>query len=113
MHAGRFCRPLRRRASYELRAIERQGRPGCGRPSRPSAPSRAAGRFHIDTVDFYLSRSRRIVHRRSGEAVRETVEVIEADVNRLIGQVEAYAQKQLAEASARPCWCRTRTRPRR
>ncbi len=82
--------------SYQLRAVERQG------ASRLRATIKAvsgeaanAGRFHIDTVDFYLSRSRRMFIGEAARLFRTTLEVTEADVNRLIGQVEAYAQKQL------------------
>jgi DNA primase catalytic core len=77
---------------YELRAIEQQ------KQARLRATIKAVGpehRFHIDTVDFYLSRSRRMFIGEAARLFRETVEVIEADVNRLISQVEAYAQKQL------------------
>ncbi len=81
---------------YELRAIEQQ------KAARLRATVKAvhAGRFHIDTVDFYISRSRRIFISEVARLFCETVEVIEADVNRLIGQVEAYAQKQLAESQS-------------
>jgi len=81
---------------YQLRAIEQQG------ASRLRATVKAvsgdpanAGRFHIDTVDFYLSRSRRMFIGEAARLFRDTVEVVEGDVNRLIIQVEAYAQKQL------------------
>ena len=79
---------------YELRAIEQQK----AARLRATIKAVAAGRFHIDTVDFYVSRSRRFFISEVARLFRETVEVIEADVNRLIGQVEAYAQKQLAES---------------
>ena len=81
---------------YELRAIEQQ------KAARLRATVKAvhAGRFHIDTVDFYISRSRRIFISEVARLFRETIEVIEADVNRLIGQVEAYAQKQLTESQS-------------
>jgi DNA primase catalytic core len=85
--------------SYQLRAIEQQG------ASRLRATVKAlstdpsgAHRFHIDTVDFYLSRSRRMFIGEAARLFRKTVEVTEADVNRLIVQVEAYAQKQLTES---------------
>jgi hypothetical protein len=54
----------------------------------------ANGRFHIDTVDFYLSRPRRVFIGEVARLLRESAEVIEGDMNRLIGQLEAYAQKQ-------------------
>jgi DNA primase catalytic core len=83
---------------YELRAIEQQ------KQARLRATVKAvgteavnAGRFHIDTVDFYVSRSRRAFISEAARLFRETVEVIETDVNRLLGQAEAYAQKQLTE----------------
>ena len=82
---------------YELRAIEQQ------KAARLRATIKAVGpehRFHIDTVDFYVSRSRRFFIGEVARLFRETVEVIEADVNRLIGQVEAYAQKQLVESQS-------------
>jgi DNA primase catalytic core len=79
---------------YELRAIER---PNAAR-LRASVKAVHEGRFHIDMVDFYLSRSRRVFIGEAARLFRETAEIIEADVNRLIGQLEAYAQKQLAGA---------------
>jgi len=82
---------------YELRAVERF------KQSRLKATIKAVGpdhRFHIDTVDFYVSRSRRFFMGEAARLFRETVEVIEGDVNRLIGQVEAYVEKQLAESHA-------------
>jgi DNA primase catalytic core len=78
---------------YELRAIEQQKQARL----RATVKAVSAGRFHIDTVDFYVSRSRRAFIGEAARLFRETVEVIEADVNRLLGQVEAYAMKQLTE----------------
>ena len=81
---------------YELRAIER---PNAAR-LRASVKAVHEGRFHIDMVDFYLSRSRRVFIGEAARLFRETAEVIEADVNRLITQLESYAQKQLAETAS-------------
>jgi DNA primase catalytic core len=88
---------------YELHAIEqqKQARLRATVKAFAAAGGGAPGGahcFHIDTVDFYISRSRRIFISEVARLFRETIEVIEADVNRLIGQVEAYAQKQLAES---------------
>ena len=80
---------------YELRAIER---PNAAR-LRASVKAVHEGRFHIDMVDFYLSRSRRVFIGEAARLFRETAEVVEADVNRLIGQLEAYAQKQQSETT--------------
>jgi hypothetical protein len=76
---------------YELRAIEKPS------ASRLKATIRATGdqgRFVIDTVDFYLSRSRRSFMSEAARLFRETVDVIEADVNRLITQLETYAKER-------------------
>ena len=76
---------------YECQAIEQPN------PARLKATVKAVapgGRFHIDTVDFYLSRHRRVFIGEVARLLRESAEAIEADINRLIGQLEAYAQKQ-------------------
>jgi hypothetical protein len=85
---------------YELRAIEKQKEARLRATIRASSGQGGAHRFHIDTVDFYASRSRRMFISEAARLFRETVEVIEADVNRLIGQVEAYVQKKLAETKS-------------
>ena len=100
---------------YEVRAIEQPNPARLRATVKAVRAVRRPGRAlrHIDTVDFYLSRSRRDVHQRSGPAVSGNVEVIEADMNRLIEQLETYAQKQTARArQTRWRWCPTRTRPR-
>jgi DNA primase catalytic core len=81
---------------YELRAIEKPG------ASRLKATIRAVGsqgRFVIDTVDFYLSRSRRGFMSEAARLFGENVEVIEADTNKLIEQLESYVSHQAAGAS--------------
>lgn len=81
---------------YELRAIER---PSAARlKATVKALGSEPGRFHIDTVDFYLSRSRRAFMSEAARLFREEVETVEADVNRIIIQLEAYAAQSL-EAS--------------
>lgn len=82
---------------YECQAIEQPN------PARLKATVKAVapgGRFHIDTVDFYLSRHRRVFIGEVARLLREKVEVIEDDINRLIGQLEAYAQKQTTDRQA-------------
>jgi len=83
---------------YELRAIEQQKQARLRATVKAvSQDAASAGRFHIDTVDFYVSRSRRLFIGEAARLFREAIEIIEADMNRLISQVEAYARKQLAE----------------
>ena len=80
---------------YEVRAVEHPN------PARLRATVKAvssdaanAGRFHIDTVDFYLSRSRRTFISEAARLFRDTADVIEGDVNRLITQLETYAKER-------------------
>lgn len=82
---------------YEMVAIER---PSAARlKATVKALSTEAGRFHIDTVDFYLSRSRRVFIAEAARLFRDVPDVIEADVNRLTLQLESYVEKRLAEKS--------------
>lgn len=79
---------------YECQAIEQPN------PARLKATVKAVapgGRFHVDTVDFYLSRHRRVFLGEVARILREKTEVIEDDINRLIGQLEIYAQKQAGQ----------------
>jgi len=75
---------------YELRGIEKSG------ASRLKATIRAVGdqgRFVIDTVDFYLSRSRRGFMTDVARLFHETVDVIETDLNKITTHLESYATK--------------------
>ena len=82
---------------YELRAIER---PNAARLRANVKALNEQGRFHIDTVDFYLSRSRRAFISEAARLFRETPDVIELDVNRLIAQLENYAKERQAGTAA-------------
>jgi DNA primase catalytic core len=85
---------------YEVRAVEHPS------PARLKATVRAfstdaanaggpcGSHFHIDTVDFYLSRSRRTFISETARLFRDTVDVVEGDVNRLITQLETYANER-------------------
>jgi DNA primase len=78
---------------YELRAIEKPS--GSRLKATIKATGSEAGRFHIDTVDFYLSRSRRAFIIEAARLFRDTPEVVEMDLNRLTVQVEEYIEKKL------------------
>lgn len=86
---------------YELRGIERPS------PARLRATIKAVssepsqlGRFHIDTVDFYLSRSRRAFVLETARLFHEAAEVIESDLNRLTERLEKHTQTE--PVTARP-----------
>jgi len=84
---------------YELMAIEK---PSAARlRATVKALGQEPGRFHIDTVDFYLSRSRRNFLVEAARLFRETPEVIEMDLNRLIVQLKSYVEKRMSEDTPR------------
>ncbi len=83
---------------YQLCAIEK---PNAARlKATIKALSQEAGRFHIDTVDFYLSRSRKAFVSEAARLFREMPEVIEGDVNRLTVAMEKYVVQQLEGKTA-------------
>jgi len=84
---------------YDLRAVEK---PSAARLKATIRAMGEQGRFAIDTVDFYLSRSRRGFMCEAARLFRETVEVIELDLNRLIIQLETYAQNKAVATVALP-----------
>jgi len=78
---------------YELCAIEK---PSAARlKATIKVLSTDANRFHIDTVDFYLSRSRRIFIAEAARLLREIPETIESDVNRILLAVEKYITQRI------------------
>ena len=82
---------------YELCAIEK---PSAARlKAMVKALSEEPGRFHIDTVDFYLSRSRKGFIAEAARLFRELPETVEADVNRITVALEKYAAQKLEGAS--------------
>jgi DNA primase len=83
---------------YELCAIEK---PSAARLKATvkavpgeATPVQASRLFHVDTVDFYLSRSRKAFVSEAARLFREVPEVIEDDVNRLIVALEDYAKRK-------------------
>ncbi|MGH8612589.1 MAG: CHC2 zinc finger domain-containing protein [Gammaproteobacteria bacterium] len=80
---------------YEVRAIER---PNAARlRATLKAVSHEQHRFHIDTVDLYLSRARRSFLTEAARLFREPIDVIEFDLNRLITKIEAYVEQRRHE----------------
>jgi hypothetical protein len=81
---------------YDIRAIEK---PSAARLKATIRAIGDQGRFVIDTVDFYVSRSRRNFLSEAARLFRETADVVELDLNRIIQQLESYVEKRLAEAA--------------
>lgn len=90
---------------YELCAIDKPS------PSRLKATVRAlagasggagAPRFVIDTLDFFSMRSKRSFIAEAGRMFRESVEVIEADVNRLTLAAENFVALRAGGGAAAP-----------
>jgi len=85
---------------YELCAIEKPSASRLKATIKAVSDEPSGARFHIDTVDFYLSRSRKSFVAEAARLFREMPETIEADVNRLIIAVEKYLAQKLEGASA-------------
>lgn len=77
---------------YMVRGIE-------GSKTKLKANIRAinCSRFHIDTVDLYLAKSRQSFIKEAGLLFKENPEIIETDLNQLITLSEEYLQKQKQE----------------
>ncbi|MEM9446605.1 MAG: hypothetical protein AAGA18_14775 [Verrucomicrobiota bacterium] len=81
--------------TYQLRAIEK---PSPGRlRSTVKAVNDETKRLHIDTIDFYLSRSRKTFIGETARLFSESAEVIESDVINLMEIVESYVNQQLSD----------------
>jgi DNA primase len=93
---------------YELCAVEK---PGAGRlkATIKAVPSdgqlgQASRLFHIDTVDFYLARSRKTFISEAARLFRDVPETIEGDVNRLLLAAENYlVEREKGTGPLLPC----------
>lgn len=82
---------------YELCAIEK---PSAARlKATVKALTDEAGRFHIDTVDFFLSRSRKGFIAEAARLFREMPEAIEIDVNAITVALEKHVTQKLEGAA--------------
>jgi hypothetical protein len=84
---------------YELCAIEK---PSPGRLKATAKAIDKLGKFFIDTVDFYLSRSRQKFITEAARLLKESIETIEADVNRIIVQLESHASQPAQAEEKKP-----------
>jgi len=85
---------------YELCAIEKPSASRLKATIKAVSDEPSGSRFHIDTVDFYLSRSRKTFVAEAARLFREMPDAIEADMNRLIIAIEKYLAQKLDGASA-------------
>jgi hypothetical protein len=81
---------------YDVRAIEKPSSTHLKATIRATSDR---GRFVIDTLDLYVSRSRRSFLSEAARLFRETADVVELDLNRIIEQLESYVERRLAEAA--------------
>ncbi|MGI8431967.1 MAG: hypothetical protein ACR2MW_06735, partial [Chthoniobacterales bacterium] len=86
--------------TYELCAIEKPSASRLKATIKALSDQPGGARFHIDTVDFYLSRSRKTFAAEAARLFRELPETVEADLNRLIVALEKYVAQKLDSASA-------------
>lgn len=71
--------------SYEIRGLEKGPR-----KLRTTVRAEHSGRLHIDTLDLYSSRSRRLLCRDLSGLFEETPEVVDADIIRLLRLCEEH-----------------------
>ena len=85
---------------YEIRGLEKTVR-------RLKATVRVehAGRLHVDTLDFYVARSRRQLVQDLARIFEEAVEVIEADVLKLLNLCESWRGEAVVESGAPVAAC--------
>ncbi len=78
---------------YEVRGLEKG-------PRRLKATLRVehAGKLHVDTLDFYSARSRRILAQDLCRVFDETPETIEADIDKLLRHCESLPERAAVEA---------------
>jgi DNA primase catalytic core len=87
---------------YELCAVEKPSASRLKATVKAVSTSGGTPRFSIDTVDFYLLRSKRGFISEVARLFRETAETIEGDINRLTEHAEAYLKKRLEEREPTP-----------
>jgi len=88
-------KPSAGRLKATVRALaDEAGNPGQASQQRP-----CGSHFHIDTVDFYLSRSRKGFIAEAARLFREVVETIEADMGRMTVALEKFVAQRLENQS--------------
>lgn len=84
--------------TYGLRRYEVRGLEKGPRKLKATVRVEHAGKLHVDTLDFYSSKSRRILAMDLCRLFEETPETIEADIEKLLRHCEALPEKLDAAA---------------
>jgi len=89
--------------TYGLRKYRIMGLDKSSRKLKATVRVEHTGKLHVDTLDFYSARSRRILAQDVCRIFEETPETIEADITRLMRECEAAApEKRPDDASSQP-----------
>ena len=86
--------------TYGLRTYSITGLEKAARKLRATVRVEYAGKLHVDTLDFYSSRSRRTLAQDLCRIFSEAPETIEADITRLMQACEKAEEKQRSEISS-------------
>jgi 5S rRNA maturation endonuclease (ribonuclease M5) len=85
--------------TYGLRRYQILGLEKGPRKLRATVRVEHNGKLHVDTLDFYSARSRRVLAQDLCRLFEETPETIDADITRLIQLCEKHDAKKSAEAA--------------
>ncbi len=89
--------------TYGLRKYRIMGLDKSSRKLKATVRVEHTGKLHVDTLDFYSARSRRILAQDVCRIFEETPETIEADITRLMRECEAAApEKRPDDAPSQP-----------
>jgi DNA primase len=88
--------------SYGLRKYEIRGVEKSPRKIKATVRVEYTGKLHVDTLDFYSARSRRILAQDLCRLFDETPETIEADLTRLVVECEKFKPQPKNEQPALP-----------
>ena len=88
--------------SYGLRTYEVRGLEKSSRKLKVTLRVEHAGKLHVDTLDLYSARSRRILEQDLCRIFEESPETLEADLARLVVECEHYQEPPKPEQPAMP-----------
>ena len=86
--------------TYGLRKYRIMGMEKGPRKLKATVRVEHAGKLHVDTLDFYAAKSRRILSQDLCRLFEETPETIEADLDKLLRHCEQLDESQLSEVTS-------------